>query len=122
MKYIRIYADKNGNSHFEDVAIQLAQKYFSPPAPPINLSSFSPALRYAFGSFPVGWRGDWHPTPTRQIFFILSGEVTARVSDGEERHVQAGSVVLAEDAAGTGHISWVTSKTDMQTAVVQLPT
>ena len=121
MKYIRIYADRNGNSHFEDVEIQLTQTNFAPPAPPINLSSFSPALRYAFGSFPVGWRGDWHPTPTRQIFFILSGEAAVQVSNGEERHLQAGSIVLAEDAAGMGHISWVTGKTDMQTAVVQLP-
>jgi hypothetical protein len=121
MKYIRIFADKNGGSHFEDVEIQLTRTDFAPPAPPINLSSFSPALRYTFGSFPVGWRGDWHPTPTRQIFFILSGEATVQVSNGEERHLQAGSVILAEDATGMGHISWVTGKTDMQAAIVQLP-
>jgi len=121
MKYIRIYADQNGNSHFEDVEIPLMQNDFSPPAPPINLSSFSPALQYAFGSFPVGWRGDWHPTPTRQIFFILSGEASVQVSDGEERHLKAGSVILAEDAKGRGHVSWVASQTDMLTAVVQLP-
>lgn len=121
MKYIRIYADQNGDSHFEDVEIHLKQTDFSPPAPQVNLSSFSPALRYAFGSFPVGWWGDQHPTPTRQIFFILSGEATVQVSDGEERHLKAGSIILAEDATGKGHVSWVTSKTDMVAAVVQLP-
>ena len=121
MKYIRIYADQKGKSHFEDVEINLARTDFAPPAPPINLSSFSPALRYAFGSFPVGWRGDWHPTPQRQIFFILSGKIAVQVGDGEVRHLRAGSAVLLEDATGRGHVSWVTSKTDALTAVVQLP-
>jgi mannose-6-phosphate isomerase-like protein (cupin superfamily) len=121
MKYTRIYADPKGNSHFEDVEVHLTQTDFAPPAPPMDLSSFSPASRYAFGSFPVGWRGDWHPTPKRQIFFILSGEATVQVGDGEERHFGAGSILLAEDATGKGHVSWVTSQTEMLTAVVQLP-
>jgi mannose-6-phosphate isomerase-like protein (cupin superfamily) len=121
VKYTRIYADSAGESHFDDVEVELTQTNFAPPAPPINLSSFNPALRYAFGSFPVGWRGDWHPTPTRHIFFILSGEAKVQVSNGEERYLQTGSIVLAEDAIGKGHVSWVTSKNDMQTAVVQLP-
>ena len=122
IKYCRIYADQNGDSHFEDVEVSLMQTDFAPPAPPVYLSSFGPALRYAFCSFPAGWRGDWHPTPQRQIFFILSGEVAGQVSDGEVRHFGAGSVVLAEDATGKGHVSRVTSKTDLLTAVVQLPT
>jgi quercetin dioxygenase-like cupin family protein len=121
MKYIRIYADQNGNSHFEDVEIQLTQTDFAPPAPPLNLSVFNPALQYAFCSFPVGWKGDWHPTPTRQIFFILSGDVAVQVTDGEVRHLQSGSAILAEDTTGKGHVSWVVSKTDALTVVVQLP-
>ena len=120
MKYSRIYADPAGESHFEDVEVELAQVNFAPPAPPLNLSSFSPALQYAFCSFPTGWRGDWHPTPQRQIFFILSGEIAVQVGDGEVRHFGAGSAVLREDAAGKGHVSWVMSKTDVLSAVVQL--
>ncbi len=121
MKYIRIYEDSAGKSHFEDVEVELALVNFAPPAPPMNLSSFSSALKYAFCSFPAGWRGDWHPTPQRQIFFILSGEIAVQVGDGEVRHLGAGSAVLLEDATGKGHVSWVTSKTDTLTAVVQLP-
>ena len=121
MKYIRIYADPAGESHFEDVEVELSQMNFVPPAPPLNLSSFSPALQYAFCSFPAGWRGDWHPTPQRQIFFVLSGETAAQVSDGEVRHFGAGSVLLVEDTTGKGHVSWVMSKTDALAAVVQLP-
>lgn len=121
MKYTRIYADPAGKSHFEDVEVELRQVNFAPPAPPLNLSSFSPALQYAFCSFPTGWWGDWHPAPQRQIFFLLSGETGAQVSDGEVRHFRAGNVLLVEDTAGKGHVSWVMSKTDSLAAVVQLP-
>jgi len=67
MKYIRIYADLAGESHFEDVEVELAQVDFAPPALPWNFSLFSPALQYAFCSFPAGWRGDWHPIPRRHF-------------------------------------------------------
>jgi quercetin dioxygenase-like cupin family protein len=121
MKYVRIYADPAGESHFEDVEVELSELDFVPPTPPLKLSSFSPALQYAFCSFPAGWRGDWHHTPQRQIFFVLSGEIAGQVSDGEVRHFRAGGVVLGEDTTGKGHVSWVIGKTDALTAVVQLP-
>ena len=121
MKYIRIYADQNGESHFEDVEVELAQVNFAPPAPPWNFSSFSPALQYAFCAFPTGWKGDWHPVPQRNIFFVLSGEIAGQASDGEVRHFRAGDLLLAEDTTGKGHVSWVVSKTDLLAAVVQLP-
>jgi len=121
MKYVRIYADPTGESHFEDVEIELAQLNFIPPTSPVNLSSFSPALQYAFCSFPADWQGDRHHAPQRQFFFFISGEVAVQVSDGEVRHFGAGSVVLADDTTGKGHVSWVTSKTDLLSAIVQLP-
>jgi hypothetical protein len=121
MKYARIYADTAGESHFEDVNVEFTQVNFAPPAPPVNLSSFNPAVQYAFCSFPVGWKGDWHPTPKRQFFFVLSGEIAGQVGDGEVRNFGMGSIVLAEDTAGKGHVSWVVSNTDALTAVVQLP-
>ena len=121
MKYSRIYADSSGESHFDDVEVQLATVNFAPPAPPVNLSTFSPALQYAFCSFPSGWRGDWHPAPKRQIFFILSGEIAAQVCDDEVRYFGAGNALLLEDVTGKGHFIWITSETSVLSAVVQLP-
>jgi quercetin dioxygenase-like cupin family protein len=121
MMYARIYADPAGQSHFDDIEVELTQTDFAPPAPPLNLSSFGPALKYAFCSFPAGWRGDWHPTPGRQLFFFLSGEVAVQVGDGQVRHFGTGCVVLAEDTTGNGHVSWVVTKTGALAAVVELP-
>ena len=121
MNYLRIYADPTGESHFEDVEVELAEVDFVLPAPPLHVSSFSPASQYAFCYFPAGWRGDWHTTPKRQIFFILSGEAGAQVSDGEVRRYEAGGALLAEDTTGKGHTSWVTNKNGLLAVVVQLP-
>ena len=121
MKYTKIFADKEGESHFLDVEIELEPVEFAPPAPSVNLSSFTPATQYAFCVFPSGWYGDWHPTPKKQTFLFLSGEMEVLVGDGEERRFGAGSIVLVEDTTGKGHVSRVVSSTDVVTAVVQLP-
>jgi mannose-6-phosphate isomerase-like protein (cupin superfamily) len=121
VKYTVIYADETGESHFRDVDIKFVPVEFAPPAPPINLSSFHPATQYAFCLFPAGWYGDWHPAPHKQIFFILSGESEAQVSDGEVRRFGPGSILLVEDTSGKGHVSRVVGSKDIVVAVVQLP-
>jgi hypothetical protein len=121
MKYTRIYADETGESHFIDVEIELTPIDFAPPAPPIHFSSFNPAVQYAFAVFPSGWSGDWHPTPRKQISFTLSGIGEVQVSDGEVRCFGPGSILLAEDTSGKGHVSRVVGPKDVVVAVVQLP-
>ena len=119
-RYVRLYADAAGESHFEDVEVPLAALDFAPPARPMNLSAFAPAARWAFFEIPAGWVGDWHPTPRRQVFFWLAGAVEITVSDGEVRRFAAGAVLLVEDTTGKGHHS-KTVAGDALAAVVQLP-
>ena len=85
MQYIRVYTDPEGECHFEDLEVDFSDVNFAPPAPPVGLSPFVPANQWAFFSLPLGWYGDWHPTPQRQIFFYLSDETEAEVSDGTIR-------------------------------------
>ncbi len=118
--YVRLYADTDGETHFEDVTAPFATLDFAPPARPMNLSPFAPAVRWAFFQIPAGWYGDWHPTPRRQVFFWLVGEVEIAVSDGEVRRFPAGTVLLVEDTTGKGHYSR-TIRDDTLAAVVQLP-
>ena len=121
MNCIRIYSDKNGESHFDEIEIELTETNFAPPAPPMHLSEFHPATQYAFCVFPSGWVGDWHPTPAKQLFFVLSGELAGQVSDGEMRHLKSGKAALIEDTKGKGHKSWVVNDEDVVTVVVQVP-
>jgi hypothetical protein len=121
MKYTKIFTDEDGETHFIDVDIKFDSDNFAPPAPPLSRSLYYPATQYAFLLFPSGWFGDWHPTPCKQIFFILSGESEAQASDGEVRRFSPGSILLAEDTWGKGHKSWVVGSEDMLVAVIQLP-
>ncbi len=121
MKYVRVYADAAGESHFEDVAVELTPVNYAPPAPMMELSAVVPATGFAFVRMPTGWDGDWHPTPRRQIFFYLAGEIEGETSDGEVRRFGPGSATLAEDTTGKGHRSWVVGDVDALLAVVQLP-
>src|SRR3972149_5965577 len=93
-KYIRLYADERGESHFEDLEMALVPVDFARPA------AGGPA------ELP-------HPAPRRQIFCILQGECEVTASDGGVRRLSAGSVLLLEDTWGKGHSTRITSQEDV---------
>jgi hypothetical protein len=120
MKYARLYADDDGESHFEEIEIDLALTEYAPPAAPLGLSSFTPATQFGFMNAPAGWSSDWHAALTRSVFFVVSGEWEVTASDGESRFFPRGSVLLVEDTEGKGHSSRVVSETDSLAAMVEL--
>ena len=119
--YIRLFADEDGDSHFEDVEITLQEIDFVPPAPPVLLSSFNPANQYGFEVVPPGYHGDWHPAPGRVLAIYLSGEGEIEASDGEVRPIGPGVILLAEDTTGKGHISRATGSSETLVVLLQLP-
>jgi quercetin dioxygenase-like cupin family protein len=120
MKFGILYTDQNGNSHFKDGELAFDFVNFAPPAPPVELTSYTPVRQLVFFRLAPGWFGDWHPAPKRQFFCCLSGEFELTASDGETRRYGAGKVFLLEDTFGKGHQSKVTSKEDFVAAIVQL--
>ena len=121
MKYIRIYADQNGDSHIEDAEVGMSLTNFAPPAPPVDLSPLMPSTHVVFLRAPAGWYGPPHPAPRRQIAVVLTGELEGVVSDGEVRHAGPGSVILLEDTSGKGHSTRVVGEDSALLAIVQLP-
>lgn len=101
-RYVRVYADSEGESHFSDEEMELRSVSFAPPAP-LHLSAFTPTKHFALLVSPAGWFGDWHTAPHRQFFFRLVGEIEIRVSDGEVRRLGPGSILFVEDTTGKGH-------------------
>ena len=120
MEFTRLYTDEYGETHFEDIKIELLPVDFAPPAPPLNLSELKEAKKFGFVNAPIGWYGDWHPTPKRQVFIYISGQIEAKVSDGEVRVFGPGSITLVEDTTGKGHISRVVGNQEAQCVVIQL--
>ena len=120
MKIQRVYCDSEGESHFEEIDVEMSTVEFAPPSPPIDLTAFWDATRVAIMRAPPGWRGEWHPAPERQLMLYLSGNVEAETSDGMRRAYGPGTVVLLEDTAGKGHRSWVVGSEEVVIGVVQL--
>lgn len=118
---LRIYADARGESHLEEVGLQFTEDDFVPPAPPVLMTAFEAAESYAFERVPARWHGDWHPAPRRVLALYLSGEVEIEASDGDTRRLTPGTVLLAEDTSGKGHVTRVTSDEEAFVAIVALP-
>jgi hypothetical protein len=48
---------------------------------------------------------DFHTAPRRQLVVNLTGSVEIEVGDGSRRTFGPGSILLAEDTTGEGHLS-----------------
>jgi quercetin dioxygenase-like cupin family protein len=118
--YCRLYADSSGESHFEDVTVELSEVDFAPPAPALLLAEFGAATRAAFLGGPKGWRGEWHRSSGRNLFVVLSGQWEVEASDGEKRLFSSNDMLLLEDTFGKGHNSRVTSSDDSLALLVEL--
>lgn len=104
--YLRIYADASGETHMQDVDIALLPRRLFKDNPPLHLSDTIAASGVHFCRVPSGMcEVGWHNPPRRMLVIWLTGEVEFETSDGAIRRVAAGSVVLAEDTTGKGHIS-----------------
>ena len=101
MKYTRIYADAKGETHLQDVEPEMKEAG--------NASTMSDLVAAKGVIFrdtsSEEYFIDWHNAPRRQFVVNLTGEVEITVSDGEKRRFGPGSILLAEDVTGKGHIS-----------------
>ena len=55
MKYLRMYAGTDAESHFAEVDVDLQPVEFVPGRPLVNLSSPTPAAATAIAHLPAGW-------------------------------------------------------------------
>jgi quercetin dioxygenase-like cupin family protein len=120
MRYVTVYLDNEGTSHFKNENIEFKSNNFAPPAPPVGLSDFTATSQFVFFKIPVGWFGDWHPAPKKQFFCCLQGAVELTAGDGEKRVFRSGDVFLLEDTQGKGHTTRVIGKEDFVAAIIQL--
>ena len=118
IEYLQIYSDSDGCSHFKTITIDLKANDYAPPATPLNTSSPAPAEASLFLELPVGWIGDWHPTPVRQWLIFMSGECEFSVGDGDSCRRQAGDVVMLDDVTGKGHCTRVIGDVPVRIAAI----
>ncbi len=98
--YVRLYTGNDELSHFEDVEVELSQ------GGEVSMLSETMAVSgLNFRKNLPSYTLDYHPAPRRQFIVNLTGAVEITASDGEVRLFGPGSIMLAEDTTGKGHIS-----------------
>lgn len=101
VKVTRLYTGADGESHFEDIEIDLAGAGMIGA-----MSERLPATGVIFRVTGDDYDFDWHNAPQRQyIVNVSGGGVEIEVGDGTKRRFGPGDILLAEDTTGRGHIS-----------------
>ena len=98
MKIVRVYTGPDGESHFEDVEIKVADDGHLG-----RMSKLVPAKGVIFREVGGDYALDFHNAPRRQYVVNLTGSVELEVGDGTKRLLGPGDVLLAEDTTGGGH-------------------
>lgn len=100
MQVTRIYTGDDGQSHFEDVQIDLQSSGVAGlMSEPVTCNSV--IFRETGPDYDLGF----HPAPRRQYVVNLTGRVEIQIGSGEKRILGAGEILLAEDTSGQGHKS-----------------
>ena len=100
MLITRVYTGSDGQSHFEDMEVELTDNGAMG-----SISSLWLAKGVLFRRVSGDYDLDFHNASRRQFVVNLTGSVEIEVGDGTKRQLGAGSILLAEDTEGQGHIS-----------------
>ena len=100
MQITRLYTRPDGQTHFEDIDIELVDL-----GPIGQISEQWPGSGVIFRETDGDYDLDYHVAPRRQLVVNLEGWVEIGSSTGAHRQFGPGSILLAEDLTGKGHIS-----------------
>jgi hypothetical protein len=120
MQYVRLYADKRGDTHFSEADLALDEADYRPPAPLLFVSHVFQSGLLQFVRPPSGWTGEGIHPLKRQFLICLEGHLDGTVSDGEKRSFGPGDRVLTEGVDGKGHPSHARGAHDCVVAIVPI--
>ena len=100
MRIARIWADDSGESHYQDLEVELKAS-----GPLGKMSDPLPVTSMILRENEPGYDYDWHTAPRRQYIVMLEGLVEIQTSDGETRTFGPADIILVEDTTGKGHKS-----------------
>jgi hypothetical protein len=120
-KFVRLYSDELGDSHFDEQRLAMTLADFAPPAPPLAVSARQEASGFVVIQLPVAWCGDEpHPSPSRQMVYCLSGNFRITATDGETRSFGPGDALMLTDTTGNGHVTEVTSSVPVNCVMIAI--
>src|SRR5262245_37348351 len=90
----RVFVDDDGRTQFEPLDLAV-------------LSTAAMSARCLFAVRPPGAVQDWHNADSPMFIITLGGEMEVEIEGGRRQPFGPGSVRLAEDTTGPGHVSRV---------------
>lgn len=120
LRVYRLSEDKSGESFFDEFELPRTLSNFAPPAVPFYISAIEKAAGYTAIRIPVGWIGELHRSPYRQMLFCCAGALKVTATDGSVRTVKAGDAWLMADNHGKGHQSEVVSEVPFDAVIIIL--
>jgi hypothetical protein len=110
-KMTRLYTGPDGQTHAQEIEVKFG---------PSGTDGFK--LMAGAGAeirrAPPGRVADWHVAPRRQYVITLSGHGEVELVDGTKIELGPGSIDLAEDLTGKGHITRVIGNEDRVTIAI----
>ena len=100
MQITRLFTGDDGQSHFEDIDVELIDHGMIG-----QISALWPGSGVMFREVGGDYDYDFHTAPRRQLVVNLEGWVEIEVGDGSTRQFGPGSLMLADDTTGQGHVS-----------------
>jgi quercetin dioxygenase-like cupin family protein len=106
MRFPRIHADDQGETHLGIQEVADKEVPFGPPPNPTGLKIDFGAVESMFAfSVPAGTDVPAHNAPQPYICIVLSGEGEVLTSDGDKQVFGPGDVLFCDDLTGKGHVT-----------------
>lgn len=121
LMYWRLYTSADGNSHWSEEQLPLAQSGAAGPEGRLAMNRLGDIKGAMVASLPAGATEDWHVAPRRQFMFCLRGIVEVTAGDGQKKRVLPGQFVLLEDLTGKGHITHSAGTEDHVALAIPVP-
>ena len=115
VKVVRLYAGPDGKAKAEEFEIPLKARDRG-----TDLSAPMAVTSLQFRRTNQDYFVDWHPAPRRQFIVTLSGESEVELEGGKKVRLGPGTILLAEDTTGKGHISRAVGSQDRISLIVPL--
>ena len=99
----RLYTGSDGETHAEVIGVAGLTPDVARDG--LEASEVVKVTRLQFARTSPGWVRDWHAAERHQYIVTLSGRGEIELAGGRKIALEPGSIVLAEDSTGKGHIS-----------------
>jgi hypothetical protein len=109
----RLFTGQDGQTHAEEIDVKFS------PAGGNDVYKLTANAGAEIHRAPPGRVADWHTAPRRQYVVTISGHGEIELMGGKKVEVGPGSIELAEDLTGKGHITRTVGTEDRVT--IQIP-